>query len=139
MLQALATTQDRLRTLILLGISGAAAVAAFLVGIDDNLPGILLALAAAVTLVLAFVHPWRSTREFRRLFLASVLGFLLLAVLHNIFDAFAGTAEHVAVLHDLLEVLGGLAFIVATLLCPAALLVSIVALVVLVGNRPQLT
>jgi len=140
MLQALATPRDRVRTLIFLASSGATVIAAFLVGIEDNPPGILLALAAAVALVLAFVHPWRSTREFGRLFIASVLSFLLFVVLHNVFDALAGIVEHIAVLHGLLEVLGGAAFILAALLCPAAFLVSILALVLLlIRNRRRFT
>jgi hypothetical protein len=140
MLQALATPRDRARTLIFLAIGGAAAIAAALVGISDNPPGILLALAAAVAIVLAFVHPWRTPRQFGRLLLASVLGFLLFAVLHNVFEALAGWAEHIAVLHVLLEGLGVAAFLLATLVCPAAFLVSVVALVVvLIRNRRRFT
>lgn len=139
-MQALATPRDRTRTLIFLAICGAAAGAAALVGLSDNPPGILLALAAAVALVLAFVHPWRTPKQFGRLLLASVLGFLLFAVLHNVFEALAGMAEHIAVLHGLLEGLGVVAFLLATLLWPAAILVSVVALVVaLIRNRRRST
>jgi hypothetical protein len=138
MLQALATPRDRTRTLVFLALGGAAAIV--LVGISDNPPGILLALAAAVALVLAFVHPWRTRRQFGRLLLASVLGFLLFVVLYNVFDALAGMADHVAVLHGLLEGVGGAAFLLATLVCPAAILVSVVALVVaLIRNRRRST
>ena len=140
MLQAMATPRDRTRTLIFLAICGAAAIAAALVGISDNPPGILLALAAAAALVLALVHPWRTPKQFGRLLLASLLGFVLFAVLHNVFEALAGVAEHVAVLHGLLEGLGAAAFILATLVCPAAFLVSLVALVVvLIRNRRRST
>jgi hypothetical protein len=140
MLQALATPRDRTRTLVFLALGGAAAIAAALVGISDNPPGILMALAAAVALVLAFVHPWRTRRQFGRLLLASVLGFLLFVVLYNVFDALAGMADHVAVLHGLLEGVGGAAFLLATLVCPAAILVSVVALVVaLIRNRRRST
>jgi hypothetical protein len=130
MLQALATPRDRTRTLIFLAICGAAAIAAALVGISDNPPGILLALAAAVALILAFVHPWRTPKQFGRLLLASVLGFLLFAVLHNVFEALADEAEHIAVLHDLLDGLSVVAFLLATLLFPPAILVSVIALIV---------
>jgi hypothetical protein len=130
MLQALATPQDRTRTLILLAIAGATAIAAILAGISDNPPGILLALASSAVFVLAFVHPWRTPRQFGRLLLASVLGFLLFTVLHNVFDALAGMADQIAVLHGLLDGLGGAAFLIATLVCPAAFLVSVVALVI---------
>jgi hypothetical protein len=140
MLQALATPRNRTRTLILLAICGAAAIAAALVGISDNPPGILLALAAAVAFVTAFVHPWRTPGQFARLLLASVLGLLLFVVLHNVFEALAGMAEDVAVLHGLLEGLGAAAFLLATLVCPAAFLVSVVALaVVFIQDRRRST
>lgn len=134
--QALATPRNRIRTLILVMAGCTAAIAAALVGINDNPPGILLALAAAAAMVLAFVHPWRSGREFRRLLIASVLGFLLSVVLHNLFEALAGTAEDISVLRALLEGLGGATFLLATLVCPATLLVSVGALVMdFIANR----
>jgi hypothetical protein len=140
MLQALATPQDRSRTLILLAIAGATAIAATLVGISDNPPGILLALAAAVALVLAFVHPWRTSTQFRRLLVTSALGFLLFAVLHNVFEALAGMWEHIAVLNGLLDGLAAAAFLLATLVCPAAFLASVAALVIgLTLNRRRST
>ena len=136
MLQALATPRDRTRTFILLAACGAAGIAAALIGIDDNPPGIFLALAAAVAFVLAFVHPWRTPKQFGRLLLASGLGVLLFAVLHNVLEALAGTAEDIAALQDLLDGLAVAAFLLATLLCPAAILVSVVAFVVaLIRNR----
>lgn len=138
-MQALATPRDRTRTLIFLAICGAAAIAAALVGISDNPPGIFLALAAAVAFVLAFVHPWRTAKQFGRLLLASVLGLPLFVILHNVFEALAGMAEDIAILHGLLDGLGGAAFMLATLVCPAAFLVSVVALVVLIRNRRRST
>jgi hypothetical protein len=69
-----------------------------------------------------------------------VLGFVLFVVLHNVFEALAGMVEDIAVLHGLLEGLGGAAFILATLICPPAFLVSVVALVVaLTRNRRRST
>ena len=136
MLQAFATPRDRTRTLIFLTICAAAAIAAVFVGISDNPPGIFLSLAAAVAFVLAFVHPWRTPKQFGRLLLASGLGVLLFAVLHNVLEALAGTAEDIAALQDLLDGLAVAAFLLATLLCPAAILVSVVAFVVaLIRNR----
>ncbi|HLF80050.1 MAG TPA: hypothetical protein VJB57_21430 [Dehalococcoidia bacterium] len=140
MLQALATPRDRTRTLIFLAICGAAAIAAALVGISDNPLGIFLVLAAGAAFVLAFVHPWRTPEQFGRLLVASGLGFVLFVVLHNVFEALAGTAEDIAVLHGLLEGLGGAAFLLATLVCLPAFLVSVVALViVLIRNRRRST
>jgi uncharacterized membrane protein (UPF0136 family) len=76
-------------TLILLAICGLLAIAALVVGIDDNLPGILLAFIAATAFFLAFVHPWRTARKFMLLLLASILGFVLFIILNIILDTVA--------------------------------------------------
>jgi hypothetical protein len=73
-------------TLLLLSASLVLAVAAWAVGIDDNLPGILLALLAAFTFVLAFVHPWRTARKYLILLLVSFIVLLLFFALTIVLD-----------------------------------------------------
>jgi hypothetical protein len=131
MLQGWATPRGRTWTLIFLALCGAAAIAAVLLGVSDYPPGIFLALAAGVAFVLAFVHPWRTPGQFGRLLLASALGLFLFGILHNVFEALAGLAANIPVLHGLLEGIGIAAFLLATLICPAAILISLVALVVI--------
>ena len=77
MIDAFSTPHDKKLTLILLAICGLLAIAAIVAGIEDNLPGILLAFLAATAFVLAFVHPWRIAKKYLFLLLASVLGFIL--------------------------------------------------------------
>ena len=77
MIVALSTPRNRKVTVVFLAIAAALAAAAGLVGISDNPPGILLAYGAAAALVLAFVHPWRTSRQFRYLLYGSFLGFRL--------------------------------------------------------------
>ena len=57
MLEALSTPRNRTLTFVFLAICCASAIAAVVVGISDNPPGILLAFGAATALILAFVHP----------------------------------------------------------------------------------
>ena len=76
MTSAFSTPHNRTITLILLAICGLLAITAAVVGIDDNLPGILQAFLAATAFVLAFVHPWRTTKKFMCFLLASVFGFV---------------------------------------------------------------
>jgi hypothetical protein len=71
-MDAFSTPQNRIKTFILLFVCGLLAIAAAVLGIDDNPPGILLAFLAALALILAFVHPWRTEREFLFLLLASI-------------------------------------------------------------------
>ena len=50
-------------------------IAAFIVGISDNPPGLVLCYLATVSLILAFVHTWRKVKYFLILLGASVVGF----------------------------------------------------------------
>jgi hypothetical protein len=129
-------SRDRTWMLAFLAISAVAAIAALFVGISDNPPGIFLAVTAAAAFVLAFVYRWRTPKQFGRVLLASGLGTLLFVTLHNVFDALADAAEDIAVLHDLLDGLAVATFLLGTLFCPAAILVSIAGLIiVLFRNR----
>lgn len=94
-----------------------------------NPPGILLALLAATAFVLAFVHPWRTSRQFRRLLYASVLGLALSVLLSNVFAAIAHNPATVGVLQKLMEGLAVAAFLIATVISPAAFIVGVVGLI----------
>ena len=140
MIDALSTPRNRIRTLIFLVISGLSAIAAAAVGIDDNPPGILLAFLAAIAFVLAFVHPWRTSRQFRRLLYASVLGFVVSVLFHNVFEAIASNLGSSGLVHDLFNGAGAVLFLIATLVCPSGLLVGAVgALIMFIRNRRRAT
>ena len=135
MIEAFATARNRTVALVFLAVGCLAAVAAAIVGISDNPPGILLALLAAVAGVLVFVHPWRRARQFVLLFYAAGLGFAVFAVVHNVAEVVAGKVTW-APLHLLLQALNVGAFLLAILVCPPALVVGVVgALVMLVRSR----
>ena len=125
MLKAFATPGDRSRTLFLLAVSAALAVGAAGVGIDDNPPGLALALASAATLVAAFAHPWRSPRSFRRLIYGSVAAFVASALLHNLFAALAAVPDLPQLAERAFTVFAVAFFFVALLLCPAAFVVGL--------------
>lgn len=121
MLQAFGTPHGRRRTFLLLAVSVALAIAAIIVGIDDNPPGIALGLLSATAFVVALVHTWSDSRRFRRLIYASVLGFVALVVISNLLEA---TVPEAAVPGAVNTVLNAAA-IVAFMLCPAGLLVGV--------------
>ena len=140
MIDALSTPHNRIWTLILLVICGLLAIAAAAVGIDDNPPGILLAFLAATALVLAFVHPWRTARQFNRLLYASVLGLALFVILTNVFAAVAHNSATAGVLQNLMQGLAVAAFFLATLICPVAFIVGAVGSVAMfIRNRRRPT
>jgi hypothetical protein len=127
MIDALSTPRNRIRTLILLAMCGLLAIAAAAVGIDDNLPGILLAFLAAIAFVLAFVHPWRTARKFMFLLLASILGFVLFIILNIILDTVAQDPANTGTLQGLLQSPAIDAFsIIFAMICTAAFIVGVV-------------
>jgi hypothetical protein len=103
MIDAFSTPRNRTTSLILLGICPVLAVTAVLIGIDDNLPGILLAFIAALAFVLAFAHPWRKARKFLFLLLASVIGFILFTILMITLDTVANDPGTAPALRSLLD------------------------------------
>jgi len=132
LIEALSTSYNWALTLIFLAACCASGIAAAAIGIDDNPPGLLLAYVAVAAFVLAFVHPWRTARQFRFLVYASILGFALFAILHNVFEAAATSMSATAgALHNLLQALGVAAFLLAVLICPAALFVGAAGSVVM--------
>jgi hypothetical protein len=127
-LQALSTPHNRVWTFVFLGAGAALAVAAAAQGISDNALGILMAYLAAVCFVLAVAHPWKSSKPFRQLLAASVVGFVVFTVLHipfeNLTDEGSGLGD------DLLGAVGAALFLIATMLCPAGFVVGAVGSVV---------
>jgi hypothetical protein len=140
MIDALSTPKNRIWSLIFLIICGLSAITATGVGIDDNLPGILLAYLAATAFVLTFVHPWKTSRQFKRLLYTSILGFVVCGLLHNAFEAIASNLDGSGVVPTLLNGAGAAFFIIATLVCPAGLLVGLIGIVVTtIKNRHRPT
>jgi hypothetical protein len=139
-LEVLSTPQNRIWSLIFLVICGLSAIAASGIGIDDNLPGILIAYLAAASFVPAFVHPWKTARQFRRLLYTSILGFVVFGLLHNVFEATASNLYGSNVVQAFLNFAGAAFFILAILVCPAGLLVAIFGIVVTtIKNRHRPT
>lgn len=130
MIEALSTRQLRVRTAWIAAAGATLTVAALLVGVSDNPPGIALAYLAATALVLAVAHPWRTAAPYRWLCLGGVLGFVVMAVLHNLLYALGVMSEGLPALRMLFEVLHVAAFLVAILVCPPAFVVGLVGWVV---------
>ena len=136
MLEALSTPRNRKMTVVFLAIAAVLAAAAGIVGISDNPPGILLAYGAAAALVLAFVHPWRTSRQFRYFFYISFVGFALLVVVHNVFEVVAGRMGGPAFVVAVLQGIQVAAFLIAILICPPALVIGAVGAVIMwIRNR----
>lgn len=99
-------------------------IAAFIVGISDNPPGLVLCYLATVSLILAFVHTWRKVKYFLILLGASVVGFAVFAILHNVFYALAEISSDIVVLSQMLKFLDAASFLIAIFVFPAGLLIG---------------
>lgn len=130
MFVAITDPRFRRRTLGLLAAAGLLAGAAYAIGIDDNPPGVALLLLSVATIVLAFAHPFRTARPYKRLALGAIPAFVLAVILHNVLSGAASWVGAERPLGIALEVVGTAFFLIATLLCPALLLVGIVGAVV---------
>jgi hypothetical protein len=125
MLEAFSTPSNRVWTFVFLGAGTVLAVAAGAAGISDNALGILMAYLAAICFVLAVAHPWKSSKQYRRLLAASVIGFVAFTVLHIPFENLADEGGS-GLGDDLLGALGAAFFLIATVLCPAGFVVGAV-------------
>lgn len=126
---------------VVVAIGCVAFAAAFIVGINDNPPGIALLYGALVCLMLAVVFNWRRPKSFLLLCGLSALGFVVFAILHNLLYGLA-TMVDLAWLKAIIEVLHVAAFLIAILVCPAGVVVGLVGwTAVVIRNRrePELT
>lgn len=124
MLQAFSTPANRTRTFYLIGLGIVLGLAAIVVGISDNLPGILLLYLAVIAFVLGVVHPWDTTKPFLYLLGISLLVMAVSVLLHNLFEGLASNVGRMTLTGRLLEVAGGAFFIFATVLCPVLILIA---------------
>ena len=123
-------------SLVLMALAAASAAGAVLVSVDDNPPGLALAVLAGAMLVTAFVHHWRSTKRFFALFaIAFGLGAIMVGILIAIDISLTG--GHVAELIAPAVDMGGnaLALILAFLVAPSILVGLAGALVMLLVAR----
>jgi hypothetical protein len=124
MLQAFSTPANRIRTFRLLALCVVLGLAAVIVGIGDNPPGIGLVYLATIALVLAFVHPWQNPKQYLYLLCSSVLALAVFAVLPKVLSGMAGNFGG-SILHGRLGEGAGVALMFIILcLCPVLIIVG---------------
>jgi len=131
--------RKRKEVFILAGIFCALIISAIVVGVSDNVPGIVLCYLATIVLVVAPTRNWRKTKRFLILLGVSVIGFFVFVFLHNAFYALTILTSHIAALSHLLEAFHVISFVIAVFLCPAIFLVGAVGSIVctITGRRKQ--
>ena len=109
----------------LIALGCLALVAALAVGIEDNLPGIALVFGAIICWTLAVVRRWSRPKSFLWLALGAAIGFLVFAVLHNVFYGLGEMASDRPFLHGLCKVLHVGSFLLAILVAPPVVIVGL--------------
>jgi hypothetical protein len=117
-------------TVGLVAIAGVALAVAMLVGIGDNPPGLALLYLSVVLFITAIVHTWRRPKCFFWLFLGSLIGFPVFAILHNVLYALGELTKETPVLPWIFEGLHVAGFLIAIVLCPAGAIVGLVGFII---------
>jgi hypothetical protein len=125
----------RWTTLALIAVGCAFLAAGLVIGIADNPPGLALVYLAVSAWIAAFAHHWRRVKSFLILLVASLAGFPLFVVLHNVFYALAEVASDVVGLSQVLAFLEVVFFLIAIFVCPPGVLIGAVGSVVLALSR----
>jgi hypothetical protein len=110
-------------TYVYLSLSIVSVAVALIIGIDDNPPGILLCFIGSILFILAFTYSWKRAKTFILLAVFSLLGLVISAILHNVFEAVGGEGTFPGAI-------GVVFFLIAIFICPAGLLVGIVGSIV---------
>lgn len=118
-------------TLIFLSLSIILIIAALIVGVADNPPGIVLLYAGTFALILTITHHWREVKQFTILTLASIIGIPIFIVLHNLCEVLGKKSADIVVLYYLLTGLSVISFLLALIVCPAGLIIGIIGIIVL--------
>jgi len=119
-------SRSRKATLVLITLGCASLAGGLVIGVADNPPGLMLVYLAVAAWILAFAHRWRRPRSFLMLLGASLLGFPLFVVLHNLFYGLSEMAAGFVVLGHVLGFLEVVFFILAVLVCPPGVLIGAV-------------
>lgn len=127
--------RSRRVTLALLAVGSVFLAVGLVLGIGDNPPGLALVYLAVTAWMVAVVHRWRRLKSFLLLLAASLIGFPLSVVLHNVFYALAEVTSDLVALSQVLAFLGVLFFLLAVLVCPPGVLIGAVGSVVLALRR----
>jgi len=129
--------RSRKELFILAGIFCALVVGAVLVGVSDNVPGIVLCYLAASVPFVAVTRTWRRMKKFLILMGASFAAFVVFVLLHNAFYGLTMITSHIAALSRSMEAFHVTCFIIAVFICPVGFVVGAGGSVVLFVRREK--
>jgi nitrogen fixation/metabolism regulation signal transduction histidine kinase len=134
-MRLISSWSNRTTRVALLAIFLASLAGALFIGVADNPPGIVLLYVASAAFILTFVHTWRDSKRFVILLIASLVGLIVFAVLHNVFYGLADATADNGLLHHLMTALSVLFFLLAILVCPPGILIGGIGTALLYRRR----
>ena len=126
----LMTTRGRKITFILAGLAVALIVGALVIGVSDNVPGLVLCFIAAILIFVACIHTWREMKKFLILTGASLVGFSVFVLLHNAFYGLGIITSDIPVVSRFMEFSHVAFFCLAIFVCPAGFVAGAVGSIV---------
>lgn len=121
--------QNKKLSLIFLSVFVIFTILASIIGISDNPPGIILLYIGTASLILSFTHHWRSSRKYLIFLGVTIATFVISAILHNVLDGVADQYISIALIKSIVGGLGVVFFLLAVIICPPALVISIIGAV----------
>lgn len=122
---------NRKTTFLFLLLSVILVIVAIVMGITDNVPAILVLFTGIVLFVATFIHIWRRIRSYLILALIFALAFPIFVVLHNIISGISGLITENVWLISILGFFDAFAFILAVIICPAAVIAGLLGALIL--------
>jgi hypothetical protein len=118
--------RNLLISISLLIAGGMLILVASLIGVSDNLPGIILCFLGVISLIFAFIHHWRKPKNYKVLFFVSIIGLPVFAILHNLLEVVGHnlTNNHLVLSH-FFNALSVIFFLAAVFICPFTLLIGL--------------
>ena len=129
-IDTLMTKRSRKITFILAVLVVVLIIGAIIVGVNDNVPGIILGYIAATLLFIALTYTWREMKKFLILTGASLVGFFVFVFLHNAFYGLGIITSDISIVSHFMEVSHVAFFCLAIFICPPSFVVGAVGSIV---------
>jgi hypothetical protein len=133
-----ALLSGRKLTVLFLAVAAVATTGALVIGINDNPVGIMALYVASASLILAWAHRFRRAKQFVILLVASVVGFPVAVVAHNLLYGLGEWAKEATVVVGIAEFFHVLFFFAAILICPAGVVIGAVGSLVVWGAQRRM-
>ena len=123
-------SNEHLGRIILIVLAALALGMALLVGVSDNVSGLVLVHLACGLLIVAFVCTWREPQPFLKMLVASLISVPVFVVLHNLAYAVTQTTADMPLISGFFEFLGAICFIIAVVIAPTAVIISAIGAII---------